>query len=278
MKNCTRRMLALTLALALMIPAAACAEAADASVTVYFQDGSRVLIPTAIGNDPEALAAYCDTYFPGRMYTVDASMDLSFDAVLSAEAAAACFGEGSTAVGVSLVTLGLETSVVSVQGQELTVPTACLTFGSNKDVKHLIGTVLAPRTGEASLRETPTGNGTKVAACLTGRIVAVLEYDGSAYTKILYDGVEGYIRTDCLIFHDGADVPVGEGVLHVKGETDGKKSVIVRTEANSSSAKVISPASGTPVKVYGMEDGWYAVETEGCFGYVAQDSLTLETE
>lgn len=281
MKNWIKRMLALMLALAVMIPAAVFAEAAEeaeAYVIVYFQDGSRALVPASIGNDPEALGAYCDTYFPGRVYTVDASVDLSFDAILSAEAASEHFGEGSTSVGVALVTLGLHTSVVSVKGEELTVPTAGLIFDGNDDAKHHVAAVLAPRTGEATLRETASGSGAKVAACLTGRIVAVLEYTGSTYTKILYDGEEGYIRTDCLVFHDGKTAPMGEGVLHVNGAVDGKKSVTARTTAASSSAKVETWQSGTTVTVYAQEDGWYAVEKDGWFGYVPADQLNLAGE
>ena len=278
MKNWLKRTMAILMLLVVACCTAGAEEEKAANAVVYFQDGSRALIPASIANDPDALSEYCNTYFPGRVYTTDANVDLSYDAVLSAEGAALHFGQDSTSVGVALVTLGLNTSVVSVKGQELTVPTSELTFDGGVDQKHLLGVVLAPRTGEATLRETASGSGAKVTTCLTGRIAAVLEYTGGTYTKILYDGEEGYIRTDCLVFHDGSDVLVAEGVLHVNGATDGEKSVNVRTTASSSTAKVAAWKTGTSVRVYGEEDGWYAVESDGWFGYVPKDNLTLDGE
>ena len=46
---------------------AAFAENATENVTVYFQDGAMVLLPSEIACDADALAAYCAKYFPGRM-------------------------------------------------------------------------------------------------------------------------------------------------------------------------------------------------------------------
>lgn len=256
----------------LMLPLAAHAEE---TAIVYFHDGSMVMLPAEIANDPARLQEYCDTYFPGRGYSFDMSAG-DFDAVLSDVWTKAQYGENSMAAGVRLVQLGVHESVVKLQGEEITVPTRFLTFGENKDDARRIGVVHAPRTGEASMREAEGSKAAVTEKAKTGRIAAVLQYDGGTYTKILYDGEEGYIRTDCLIFHSGEEAPIGTGTLHVKGATDGAKTVTIRSTASTSQAKVTTLPTGTVVKVYGRDDGWYTVEYDGWFGYVQEQYLNMD--
>lgn len=244
---------------------------------VYFQDGGSALVHESIGNDPQALADYCATYFPGRMYTCDANADaLQFDATLAEEWTSAHYGEGTRALLVRLVALGLtETQVITSQGDELTVPTHYLKFADNVDAEHLLGIIYAPRTGEASLRETEGGSAKVIEQAKSGRIVAVLEYNGGNFTKILYDGVEGYIRTDCLLFHNGEDAPLGTGILHIDGNKDGSKSVTIRADASTSKAKIGAWKTGSDVIVHNREDSWYLVEQDGWAGFVQSQNVTL---
>lgn len=271
----------LMIALMLMMAGlCACAQAEDIPegyAIVYFQDGSRVMLPAELAGDPQQLSEYCAAYFPGRAYSFDASAG-DYDALLSAEWTTAQYGEGSMAVGVRLEKLGLYTADVTLQGETVTVPTRYLTFGANEDGDRRIGVVYAPRTGEASLRSKASGSGALLETCKTGRIVAVLEYDGGTFTKILYDGEEGYIRTDCLIFHSGEQAPMGTGTIHIKGATDGNKTVTVRAEDSTSKAKVITLATGTVVNVCEKQDDWYVVESDGWYGYVQEQYLTMNEE
>lgn len=260
------------LCLLLMLPFAALAEE---QAIVYFHDGSMVMIPAEIANDPGKLSEYCNTYFPGRGYSFDMAAG-DFDAILSDVWTKAQYGDSSMAAGVRLVQLGVYESIVTLQGEELTVPTQYLQFGENKDAAHRIGVVYAPRSGEASLREAEGGSAKLIQQAKTGRVVAVLEYNGGTFTKILYDGVEGYIRTDCLIFHSGEKAPMGEGTIHVKGATDGAKNVTVRATASTSQAKVTTLKTGTVVKVYEHSGDWYTIEYGGWFGYVQDQYLTME--
>lgn len=274
-----KKWLAAALAL-LILTAFAFAEEAAETVVVYFQDGSMVLLPTEIANDPQALADYCDTYFPGRLYTQDADSDaLDFDATLSEEWTTAQYGEGSRALLVRLVKLGLnETTVVTSQGDEVTVPSHYLKFADGVDAEHLLGVVYAPRTGEASLREEGGGSAKVIETAKSGRIVAVLEYTGGNFTKVLYDGVEGYLRTDCLLFHNGNTPAIGSGVLSVKGNTDGEDDVTIRAEASTSKAKIGAWPTGTAVTVHAKDSGWYIVEYDGWYGWVQEQYLTLTDE
>ena len=273
-----KKLLLAVLLIALLIPAAAeTAEDTPQNAVVYFQDGSRVLIPSSIANDPQALADYCATYFPGRMYTCDANADaLDFDATLVEEGAAMMYGEGTRALLVRLVSLGFDSSVViTSQGDEITVPTRYLKFAGNEDMEHQVAYVTAPRTGEASIREKAGGSAKVVQQAKTGRIVAILEYDGGNFTKILYDGIEGYIRTDCLVFHDGEEA-LGTGVLHLKGKTDGSDKVIIRSTNSTSKAKVGAWETGTVVIIREADGGWYTVEHVGWVGFVQEQYLNRE--
>lgn len=265
----------LKLVLMCLMLALSFAALAEETAIVYFHDGSMVMIPSDIANDPEKLSEYCAKYFPGRGYSFDMSAG-DFDAILSDVWTKAQYGENSMAAGVKLVKLGLYESVVTLQGEEIIVPTRYLTFGENDDDKHRVGVVYAPRSGEASLREKEGGSAKLIQQAKTGRIAAILEYDGGTFTKVLYDGVEGYIRTDCLIFHSGEDAPVGSGVLHVKGDTDGEKNVTIRSTMSTSQAKVAALPTGTAVTVFSQEDSWYAVEYDGWFGYVQAQYLEME--
>lgn len=272
--------LMLAMMCAVLMGAAFAEEAAQEQVIVYFQDGSMVLLPGAIANDAEALAAYCEKYFPGRPYTHDAdAASYQYDAFVSEKWAVETYGAGSRAMSVRLVKLGAYTSVVaSIAGEELTVPTAELTIRGFEDKEHHVAVIHAPRTGEASLRAEASGKGEVLEKCEAGRIVAVVEYSNATYTKIVYGEVEGYIRTDCLIFLDTSRAPQGTGTVHIKGATDGKDDVVIRNEASKSAAKVTEIPTGIVVSIYDSEEDWYAVEWDGDYGYIQAQYISMTEE
>lgn len=273
-----KRWLRIAVLMLCLLMASAFAEEAAEHVVIYFNDGAKVLLPAEIANDEQKLADYCNQYFPGRMYAEDPS-DFVYTAVVSEKWAAEQYGEGSGALSVTLSKLGVYASVVTnARGEALTVPTAELTIRGFTDKEHHVAVVSAPRTGAASLREKASGSGKVVASCAAGRIVPVLECTSATYTKILYDGVEGYIRTDCLIFQDTAKAAVGTGVIHIKDAVDGKDDVTIRNTASKSSSKVAAVPTGTSVNVYGSEGDWYIVEGEGWLGYVQQQYVKLAEE
>ena len=265
----------------MMLTGFAFAGEAQENVVIYFQDGSMVLLPAEIANDPQALADYCAKYFPGRLYTSDGDSDaLDFDATLSEEWTKAHYGEGRRALLVRLVKLGLtESIVITSQGDEVTVPTQYLKFADNVDADRLLGVVYAPRTGEASIRENEGGSAKVIEKGKSGKVVAILEYNGGNFTKIRYeDDVEGYIRTDCLLFHNGKEAPLGTGILHIDGVKDGSKSVSIYAEATTSKAKIGAWKTGSEVIVHGSDGKWYEIEMDGWCGYVQSQYLTLIQE
>ncbi len=254
-------------------------KSAELSAIVYFQDGSYVLLPDSIAMDNDALAAYCNTYFPGRAYTLDPNAAaFNYDAVIDEAYASQLYGEGNRAMSVRLMELGIyESAVYTTLADELTVPSKHLIIRGFDDAQHHIASVYAPRTGEATLRDDPSGKGKTISKAKTGKVAAVLEYSGGTYTKILYDGEEGYIRTDCLIFHPGESI-LGKGVLHIKGAADGGKTVTLRAAESSSAVKVTALPTGTEVTVHSGNGEWYAVEARGWYGYVHEQYLEMKAE
>lgn len=283
MKNWPIRLMAL--AMMLMLPLCTFAEnaqEADAYVSetvVYFQDGSYVLLPDSIAMDNEALACYCNTHFPGRAYTLDPNAKtFNYDAVIDETYASQMYGEGTRALSVRLMELGVYESVVyTTLAEKLTVPSKHLMIRGMDDPEHHIGIVYAPRTGEATLRDEGSGSGKTLGKASTGKVVAVLEYNGGTYTKILYDDKECYIRTDCLLFNR-PDGVLGRGVLHIKGVTDGKNAVHLQAAASASAVKAAALATGTEVIVHSQEGDWYAVEAQGWYGYVREQNLEMKAE
>lgn len=244
---------------------------------VYFEGGGYVKLHDTIADDPQALSDYCSRYFPGRAYDFEVAISLPPvppDAMLAADWASVVLGEvREEPVGVQLHTLGLINSEVEAEGQSLTVPTAMLTFAQADEGEQQVAAVFAPRTGEASLREEASGSSTTVETCKSGRIVIVLEYSEGTYTRILYEGKEGYIRTDCLIFPEVTEEDAYSGMLIVNKKTDGKDLVTIRANNAGSAARIGTWPTGTVVTVYGEKNGWYEVEVDGWFGYVQKKYL-----
>lgn len=275
-----KKWLLLALMVMCLVFSCAYAENADDKVIIYFQDGSMVLLPAEIADDEQKLAEYCDQYFPGRFYTRDAdAATVQYDASVSVAWAVEQYGEGARAMSVRLVKLGIHTSVVAnTKGEELIVPTAELTIRGFEDKEHHVAVISAPRTGEASLREKAAGNGKVLAKCEAGRIVAVVEYSNAVYTKIVYGEHEGYIRTDCLIFQDTGKAPLGSGVVHIKGATDGQSEVVIRNDASKSAAKVTEIPTGTQVSIFASVGEWAAVEWNGNFGYIQEQYIEMNQQ
>lgn len=252
------------------------ADIIPAYTIVYFEDGSYVNLPDSIARDEQALSEYCNTYFPGRPYTSNEdSALLDANALLSVEGAAALYGDAKKPMKAKLVQVGLYTSkILTAKGDEVDVLTAQLSFGDNTDAKKRVAVISAPRGGEASLRK-EAGNSPLIANAKAGRIVAVME-PGATYTKVIYDGMEGYVRTNCLVFFGGDKAPEGTGVVHVDGAVDGANEVVLRNATSTSKAKVVSVKTGTAVDVYEIASKWYGVETDGWFGYIQAQNLNVE--
>ena len=137
--------------------------------------------------------------------------------------------------------------------------------------------IFTPNTGKASLRAKPYEKGKLIKQCKGGTIVQVLE-PGKKWTKIKDGKREGYIRTDCLKFLDAEREPIAMGDLSWRGTTTGGTRINVRNSTNPRSRVVGEWRTGTDVKIFSHEDGWYEVEAFNIHGFVMEEFVTIKDE
>lgn len=177
---------------------------------------------------------------------------------------------------VQISQLGVETSIVVLEGEKQTIATADLVFSQDsKDDKHT-AVIFAPNTGKCTLRSKGADNGAALKQCKAGIIVGVLEY-GSKYTKINYQGNVGYVLTSCLKFYKKDVQSIGTGtIIYSKDKPNVKTTINVRNKTDKASAKVAEWNTGTEVIIFSHSDGWYEVEYNGIHGYIMDTYIKAE--
>lgn len=250
-----------------------------ATVTLYLDDGAVLTLSESLVQDEAALVAYFADRYPGREYGFNPPPPPPPAPIVpDAWVSAADSAMAEENIAVKVLQLGLtESAVIDVLYNEFSISTDQLVFADGVDASHRVAVIYAPRTGTAALREKAASNGAKLEACATGRIVPVLEV-GEEFTRVRYDGKEGWVFNDALKFFHGGEASLGKGVLHLKGKTDGEAEVNIRTSTSASSTKVAGWKTGITVTVLSRSGVWYAVEHEGWYGYVHQQYLTMEGE
>ena len=108
---------------------------------------------------------------------------------------------------------------------------------------------------------------------LPGRAVTVEGQEGD-WSRVSSDGVEGYIRSDLLVFGEEARVHY-QNVCGFTG-TVTASSLRVRTQPSLEAETVGSLGNNRQVKVLGAEGEWYQVSYNGSSAYVYSDYVSLE--
>lgn len=177
-------------------------------------------------------------------------------------------------VSVEVKYLGLTQSCIVDGGGERLVATAELEFDTEAPAGKRIAYIYAPKTGKCSMWKKASKKSDLVKKCKAGTVVMVIQY-GREFSKILYDGKEGYVLTSCLKFA-GADIPTpGTGVISYGGRATGSTTVNIRGAGNSSAHRIAEWRTGTEVLVFSHKNGWYEVECRGIHGWVHEKYLTL---
>ena len=108
---------------------------------------------------------------------------------------------------------------------------------------------------------------------MPGRAVTVEGQEGD-WSRVSSDGVEGYIRSDLLVFGEEARVHY-QNVCGFTG-TVTASSLRVRTQPSLEAETVGSLGNNRQVKVLGAEGEWYQVSYNGSSAYVYSDYVSLE--
>lgn len=172
-----------------------------------------------------------------------------------------------TEIPVTLETLGSARCVV-FDGQEmLTVNTADLIWETDAPEDKKIAYIYAPRTGKCSLRSKASTNYRTLRRCDAGRLVIVLRV-GQVYTRILYEGTEGFVLTGALQF-----LPIAQpddftvSTLAYEGSADSAATISLYHTA-STDRRLKQFRVGKEAELLGEGEPWAEVELEGMHGFV----------
>ena len=179
---------------------------------------------------------------------------------------------------VEVVYMGVGRSMVVLNGQKTLVNTVDLKWQTEAPEDKVLAMVDAPRDGYTWLRRDPSTKITnpKIAQIRTNTVLRVVS-TGKNWTMVDYDGLRGYVRSSSLEFfcNDHTDFEVG--YLSVKGKTQGKDTVKIRSM--DMSGKILKECRiGTPVTVFDVIEGWVELDGEGFHGIIQSKSVTMEKE
>lgn len=190
--------------------------------------------------------------------------------------------EDGTEKTVALIQLGLMDSQVKVDGETITVRTSELSWEHDvKDENKLLAVINAKRTGQVTMHAKSKAKSAVLKKIDTNRIVLVLRI-GKSYTRILCDGVEGFVLTDALDFYpvggvkdENAAMPV-PGWVSYKGKVNSKQSVNIRQNGQNGSRIIEEIRAGTPVWVFQQEGKWSEIEVDGYRAFILSEYITLD--
>ena len=98
-----------------------------------------------------------------------------------------------------------------------------------------------------------------------GTRLQILEQKVNGWTKVLYDGKEGYIKSEFLEAAESAD-----GLQSV-GTVTATTNINVRASASETAEKLGVLVGGDSVDLYANENGWCKINYNGQVGYVKAD-------
>lgn len=101
-----------------------------------------------------------------------------------------------------------------------------------------------------------------------GTRVQVQEVRLNGWTKIVFEGKDGYIKSEYLSMEENSDT------LEVIGTVTATTGINVRAAASQSSERLGLLASGESLELYAIEDGWCMVNYNGRVAYVKEEYVT----
>lgn len=125
----------------------------------------------------------------------------------------------------------------------------------------------------ANIRVSASADSGQAGILLPGHAVNVEGQEGD-WSKVSSDGIEGYIRTDLLVFGEEARVHY-KNVCGFTG-TVTASSLRVRTQPSLEAETIGSLGNSSQIRIEGTEGEWYQVEYKGTDAFVHSDYVDLE--
>ncbi|MBE5865082.1 MAG: hypothetical protein E7292_02555 [Lachnospiraceae bacterium] len=129
------------------------------------------------------------------------------------------------------------------------------------------GPMYAIATTTVNVRSSDSQQADKLGKVTEGARLEVLEVRPNGWTKLVYEGKEGYIKSEFLQMEEVVQQPSAEGV-EVTGTVTATTNVNVRAEASETAEKLGKLLGGESVELIGREGDWCKIKFGGVIGYV----------
>ncbi|MCI5954644.1 MAG: SH3 domain-containing protein [Lachnospiraceae bacterium] len=132
------------------------------------------------------------------------------------------------------------------------------------------GPMYATATTTVNVRSSDSENADKLGKVTGGSRVQVQEVRVNGWTKIVYEGKDGYIKSEYLLMEESA------ANLETIGSITANTTVNVRSAANETAERLGVLAGGESLSLLAVENGWCKVNYNGQVGYVKSDYVTQQ--
>lgn len=261
---------------------------ASASVTVKASNGESYAVPEVCYANPDTWETVLTRQFGEEHARV---------LIDSMKYGTGTVGKGSTKVSaekigvyyvdengeekpVTIDTLGTAVSVIVLNKEKVTVPTADLRWETKAREDQMLAVVKAHKSGKASLRAKASTKGKVIEKVTTNRIVLVVE-KGKTFTKVIHEGQVGYIINTALTYYPVGGVKDGEpaaqpGWVSFRGRLKSGNTVNIRQNGKNGSRILTDFKAGTPIMVFGQDKRWSEIEVGGYRAYILNEYVTLD--
>ena len=179
---------------------------------------------------------------------------------------------------VQVVYMGIGRSMITLNGQNLLVNTANLTWVTEAPEDKVLAVIDTPKNGYAWIRMKPNTKITtaKIAQCRMDQVVRVIS-TGKNWTLIDHNGMRGYVKTSSLEFFSNDHTDFETALLSLKGKTTGRETCNIRSRDDKHRILAEYPL-GTPVTVFDVIDDFAQVDICGWHCTINMKFLTMEKE
>ena len=132
------------------------------------------------------------------------------------------------------------------------------------------GPMYAVATTTVNVRSSDSEKADKLGKVANGTRVQVQEVQINGWTKIVFEGKDGYIKSEFLQMEESA------ADLEVIGKVTATANINVRAAASSGAERLGLLSGGQSLELLAVEDGWCKVKYNGQVGYVSAEYVTQE--
>lgn len=132
------------------------------------------------------------------------------------------------------------------------------------------GPKYASATTTVNVRDSDSEQADKLGKVSRGTRLEVQEVRLNGWTKVVYEGRDGYIKSDYLQFEESA------ASLEVIGTVTATTNINVRAAASETAERLGVLAGGASLEMLGNENGWCKVNYNGQVAYVKADYVTQQ--